>query len=414
MSWWEEVKQRFFTYGETCFDYSRDRWVGFIYVSGLAVTLIVALILGSEERQQSWYWPSIAAMVVVVSMGLQILRERALSDRTQEAERESARIQAEYADKQKELSERQQDLVKLLKTMPPSQSLDSLTESYETVLSVWRTFLKDPSIAAEDPKRVLGQCEQAIRICLNAIARLYLKYEYKPLDCRCTAHFAEFIPLEDIEASPALKSRVLACIRFVDYPDDPLHNLIGVLWVRPELSGFAEPGNEDSWDRDFNLKRDLCLPLPKGPFFDRRGRTRSLPIAPQAFELGMVAIPDIGEEGIEPDKLNVSPTVLDDVKEYLSGDEDGRLGSVIGYRLLWAGTSVEAAKDGDDGYGDIRLGVLTLFTDAPNSKDGSTIDAFFKILRPLIELKKEFIVAMMGLREQVQGSETDPDSSKGD
>lgn len=409
---WQHFRGWLFN-GEPCFDYSRNHWVGAIYLSGLAVTLIVALILGSEERQESWYWPTIGFLLILVSMGLQILRERALTERTQKAERESAQIQAEYAKKQEELNKRQQDLIEYLHTMPPPYAMDSLTESYDTVMKLWRAELREPSAIPKDPKYLLSEYQKAVRICLNAMARLYLQYEQKPLNCRCTAHFAEYIPIEEIRKKPKLESRVSKGLRFVERRNDPLYGLIGVLWVRPDMSAISEPGNEDSWDPDPHLKRDLYLPIPDGPFYDDAKRTRFLPIAPQAFELGMVAAPNI-ETGIKWDALNISPSVKDEAWEYLSGDEDGQLGSVVGYSLLWRALSPAAEKDSDDGYGDIRLGVLTLFTDTPNSKDENKLDTFFKVLRPLLELQKEFIVAMMAMRDQISRNGAGAESSEGD
>ena len=88
---WDRFKERFFTYGDPCFDYSRDRWVGAIYLSGLAVTIVAALILQDDTRLMTWNWPTLGVSLIVFSMGLQILRERQLSKRTEDAEAASTR-----------------------------------------------------------------------------------------------------------------------------------------------------------------------------------------------------------------------------------------------------------------------------------------------------------------------------------
>lgn len=423
---WKQTCKRLLSYDkEPWFDYTRVIWLGVIYLLGLSVTVLLAYIFSFRESINLPHFAGITLGVIFLSLAFQTLRESGLAKRTEDAETLSAQKQEEYeakigemANKQlelnalaKELNQSQQDLSQLLKTMPPPHALSSFTESFNFVLQLWRSRAPEPKTVAE-AKATLQQYEEWVRICLNAIARLFLQYEHKPITSKCSAHFAQYFPMEDLNADPDLLRRALEGLRFVDYPKKPMNGLDGVLCINPAFSAFSEPKNQTSRNPDPQLKEEFFLPIPEDDG-DVGGRSRFLPIAPQALKHGLVSIPDVAE-GITKEAAenwNVTTNVMEDVLAYFRGGEHGRMGSVVGYRLIWDDSDPEAPDPAEVG---IKLGVLTLFTETRNSKDGAVLTSFFDLVRPIVEMTKTFVVGTMEIRAKLRTNEYEPDSPTGD
>lgn len=346
----------------------------------------------TSEAIRHW---GVVLCLVLISIGLQVLREQALEDRTEKAEEESKRAQEDLASKQ-------QDLISLLKTMPPAHALSTFTESYKATLFQWRFRpVTDSSSSTAEKEKAIEFIQRNIRFSLNAAAQLFLHYEHKPLNTKCSAHLTEYITVNDITDSPQLMARVKAGIRFIDDDRDPLRGLKGVLHVDPAMSAFAKPGMEqsDAREPDPKLKEEIFLPVADCDDEDPDStRSRAIPIAPRAFRFGQVIYKDVEYQIThEASKnWNVTQNVIDKVLEYVAGTEHGRIGSAAAYRLLWEYQSREGERVDLSQFAE--LGVLTIFTETPANMSEDVVSAYWDLVRPIIELQKEQLLAIMDLR----------------
>lgn len=380
-------------------DYSGEGAVFAVAILGTLSTIAMANAIGrygfelqTEIALQAW---GVVLGLIVASIGFQVLREQALQQRMEQAERESKQAQDDLAEKQK-------DLIKLLKTMPPAHALSTFTESYRSTLFQWRYRpTPDQDSSREDKDLAIAFLEKNIRASLNAIAQLFLHYEHKPLDTKCSAHLAEYIDISDIEEDKALEARVIEGIRFVDDLRDPFRGLHGVLHVNPKLSSFAEPQLSAirAGDPDPKLTEEMFLPVPDcDDEPEDSTRSRALPIGPRAFRFGAAVYEDVNNQITREASKNWNTTqkVIQEVLEYVDGSEHGRIGSAAAYRLLWEVQSSEGEPLDASQFP--KLGVLTIFTESPADMDGSVVSAYWDLVRPILELQKEMLLTIVELR----------------
>jgi hypothetical protein len=123
-------------------DYSKTATTGFIAVFGTFTTISMAF--GFSKVGFGWtrdildYWLFGVGGLVVISIGFQVLREQALSRRTQKAEGKAQKAQRDLAKKQQSVKKQTESLASILKTMPPAQALSTFTESFNATLFNWR------------------------------------------------------------------------------------------------------------------------------------------------------------------------------------------------------------------------------------------------------------------------------------
>jgi Skp family chaperone for outer membrane proteins len=424
-----------------CADYSGTLSVAIIGLLGIVTTFFMADGFSNYgfdlKGEAGVHWFKVGCLVLI-SIGFQVLREQALKARTEAAELKSTRTQAEYErrqteiaqkqtslnnltwalsasqtelnERQGELTKSQKELTAIIKTMPPAHALSTFTESYRHTLFQWRFRPKVNSDSSREEKDIaIRFLEKNIRFSLNAVAQLFLHYEHKPLDTKCSAHLTEYIPISDVVGDPqrekegdkALERRIRAGIRFIDDKRYPFQGLKGVLHINPALSSYAEPkikeGNIGAPDP--KLTAEMFLPVPDcDDEKDDSPRSRALPIAPRAFRFGQVVYEDVQSQ-ISKDashNWNVTQNVVQEVLNYVDGAENGKIGSAAGYRLLWEVQSDEGERADPSNWP--RIGVLTIFTESRAKMDESGVSAYFDLVRPILELQKEMLLTIVGLR----------------
>lgn len=308
----------------------------------------------------------------------------------------SAKSRKEFNGLVKSVSQNQHDLTRLLNTMPPAYAMDVFTESYMDALRLRRSIPSDPPDTIFELKRHLSDLTKGVHICLDALARLYVQYEHKPLATACFAHWLQFWSMDDFKDDPEMMQRVLDHLDFVDNPDDPLYGLAGVLHVDPEMTAEVNQERKAEPQNDSNAK-ELFLPVPAHrPSDDGTSRKRFLPVGPLAFDEGAINYSNVKEQITESTmrQWNVSPEVVDKVLQYFH--EEQAIGSIIGYRLVYKDLTSEKPEDG------FPLGVLVIFTKTADSKDGDgVISSYFTLCRPLLELQKDLIFDLIIGRDKL-------------
>lgn len=423
-------------------DYSSATTVAVIGILAIVTTFTMAYGFNKygfrPEFTAGLHWLKVICLVVS-AIGFQVLREKAIKERTDTAEQNLKRIQDDYyqkqaeiaekqtelnkltwalSERQKELTENQSDLiqsqrelVKIIKTMPPAHALSTFTESFRYTLFQYRYRQRiDENSTEVDVENAIAYLQQTIRFSLNAVAQLFLHYEHKPLDTKCSAHLALFIdkadilgdPERNIEKNEQLAERVRKGIRFVDDRKDPLRGLDGVLHVDPALSACAEPRMDPKRVSapDPKLVNEVFLPIPNcDNEHPDSPRSRSIPIAPRAFRFGQVIYDNVATK-ITRDaskNWNVTQDVIDEVESYFQGTEHGPIGSAVGYRLLWEVQGEEGERADPSKFP--KLGVLTIFTATPANIDESVLNAYWELVRPILELQKQMILAIVDMRD---------------
>lgn len=288
----------------------------------------------------------------------------------------------------KSVSRNQDDLTKLLATMPPPHAMETFILSYSETLDLKRNLGSYIPEDAEGLEQRLKYLKTGVLMCLHGLARLYVQYEHKPRSTTCYAHWLEYRGMADLDADDGLKQAVRDKIQFVENKDDPLYGLAGVLHVNPEMT--VQVGRTQAEPKADENVTEMYLPFPEVRKSDAAStKTRFLPVAPLAFHLGQVDYNNVSQQ-ITKDSLrnewNISSEVMDEVLEFFG--TRGSVGSVVGYKL-----SLNIEGDTE------HLGVLVVFSKSEDSKDGkAAIDAYLNLCRPLIELKKEFISDMVLVR----------------
>jgi hypothetical protein len=344
------------------------------------------------------YWLVVLALVFV-SIGLQVMREKALKRKTDLAEEK-------YLDAQRSLIAKTNNLDRVLRTMPPPHALSTFTESYKATLFQWR-FRKVADRNSPQAKKdeAIAFYERTIRFSLNAVAQLFLHYEHKPLDTKCSAHLSRFVTMRDLRKNKALRDRVKREILFVDDRRRPLQGLKGILHIDPALSTYAAPGMETQdkkevgAEQDPKLTDDLFLPVPDCDDEDPNSpRSRAIPIAPRAFQFGQVIYDRVRDQITKDasENWNVTPKVIDEVLAYIEGQGQGDIGSAVAFRLLWEYQGKEGESPDLSKFA--KLGVLTIMTEAQANMSEDVVDAYYDLIRPIVELQKELLLAIMELR----------------
>lgn len=363
--------------------------------------------------------------MVIIGVCLQVLREECISYRAREVEAEAARVQQEYQQKQDALNEkqeaiaqtqaelnklqrtsnkRQKELEKVLKTMPPAHTLSNLVEKYRYIHFWLRNRQPvDSGASPETIRAARDDLDEMFRLSLHSIANLYIDYDHLPVGTKCSANFATFIPMGELtlEKNKGLKDYVAERIRFVEHPNDPLFGLEGVLQFTPQLSAFAKDRMDDGhrYAQDPNFSEEFFLPVPIEDDMEN-GHYKSLPIAPLAYRVGLVNVPDIrsrlSRKALR--SLNVNRRVIDEVTEFLRKDEYGRLGSGLGIRLLLDDLIDDLGKDKDPANL-LVLGVITIVTESPANLEGRALQSYIDLIRPILELQKDLLSARMELWE---------------
>jgi len=339
---------------------------------------------------------------VVISIGFQVLREQALSRRTQKAEGKAQKAQRDLAKKQQSVKKQTESLASILKTMPPAQALSTFTESFNATLFNWRFRPQVRSNASPGEKDdAIDFFQENIRYSLNAIAQLLIHYEHKPLDTECSAYLSEFISLNDIGKNKALEHRVRTKIKFVDDRSDPFRGLVGVLHVNPTMSARAKPGQpeESAGAADPLITDEFFLPVADCSDEDEKAlSSRAIPIGPKAFQFGQTLYESVPSEITQNQawRWNVTPKVTKEIIAYFEGLEHGRAGSAVAQRLDWEVKSSDGNKADPSKWP--KMGVVTIMTELPTDLDNAVVSSYWDLVQPIVELQKDMLLEIVRLR----------------
>lgn len=293
-----------------------------------------------------------------------------------------------------EVNVRQKELTNLLNTMPPAQAMTNFKNSYLRAKIFYRsTILRERPDNIPDLEKREESLREGIRMCMNALARLYVQYEHKPLTDACFAHWVRFYSIEDLESAPELLSRAQKRNPYTDFPDDPLRDLEGVLHVDPDMAIKVSRDGDDAATRDENVE-EIFLPFPtnKGGFEGTR-ESRCIPIAPRAFEIGVLSYPDVRTSITRQSAKDwsVNQQVVTKVIDYFHNQQN--IGSALGYRLSYQISDTQR----------MPLGVVIIFTRNSHSKDGDAVTrAYLDICSPFLEMQTDFAFDMVMVQDKLR------------
>lgn len=367
------------TWGRPLFDYSAA-WVTWLLA---ILNITFALLVGrgfSTNTQTSLYYWSIACGLAALSFLLYLLQGKQLRI----VDTENKQIQSAIRQQQKELTRSLQD-------MPPANAYRTYIMTYLDVLDSLRFVQEEKS---KDPAALVKSYERMIRGCLTGVARLFADFKHRGVSLSASANFAYFIHHKDWERDHTLRARIEEKIRFVSEKHAPLRGLQGVLHIDPKLSAYTSPHTEEGDDHEPNHKlsdKEMYLPVIETTHYsDNEVRTRTIPIAPQAFYLGKFFVSRISELCSKDylQTLNILPSLSEEIRKHFSQEAQNDMGSVLSLRLVWNTRAENEEKR-------ISLGVLTIYTESDSQFDGHMVESYIDMIQPLLELQKEILVELL-------------------
>ena len=292
-----------------------------------------------------------------------------------------------------ELKADQKAVVNALNTMPPVHAMETFVDAYTQVLADKRIVSDSGAPETEEQiKEHIKALKSCVTGCLEAYANLYVQFEYKRRSGECHVHWLPHSYIEEVNAYPDFQARVLSKIQFVDNPDNPLLDIDGVLHVDPAFTVVVDnkPGNASKVDSGVE---EMYLPMNSDRSNDT-GNGRCFPVAPMALKNeDMVWIPN-AEKHITHEYLrswDINMQVLNDLYDYFRTKQP--VGSVIANPLV---------------YGDTKLGVVVIFTQNSDSKDGrAVVDSYLTLCRPLFEMQKDIVCDIVELESELKSRQSD-------
>jgi hypothetical protein len=239
-----------------------------VYAAGVTLLGLLAGVFGSVYSTEigaafpfSWiggaipWHPSLFWGTAIATALLFFLRQGAIDGAHRESE--------------ENLGRRSDELVKLIRTLPPGGFLSTFQRLYWHCSDVLVDVLNVPT--EELPA---ASVERAIRIVLSEVAALAHDFDGRPGDVLYAANIMLFRPAESLApARAALAER----LRFAE-PETDLTALEGILDLAVELS--TTQAEDYVPDRDL---QPMALPVPRMKRSPDGRRSRVLPGAPRAF-----------------------------------------------------------------------------------------------------------------------------------
>ncbi len=253
---------------------SRERWYRKLarrpeYAAGVTLLGLLAGVLGSVYSADigrgfpfSWIgssvpWPPVLFWgAAILTALLFFLRQGAI---------DAARRESEET-----LGRRADELVKLIRTLPPTGFLSTFQRLYWHCSEVLTDVL---NVRADEVPRT--SIERAIRIVLGEVAALAHDFDGRPGDVLYAANIMVFRPAESLALERTSLSKRL---RFAE-PETDVSALEGVLDLWAELSTTTQA---EDYGPDPNLQ-PMALPVPTTKQSHDGQRSRVLPGAPRAF-----------------------------------------------------------------------------------------------------------------------------------
>lgn len=296
---------------------SRERWYHKLarrpeYAAGVTLLGLLAGVLGSVYSADigrafpfSWIggtvpWPpGLFWGAAILTALLFFLRQGAIDGARRESE--------------ENLGRRSDELVKLIRTLPPKGFLSTFQRLYWHCSNVLTDVLNVP--AEELPA---ASVQRAIRIVLSEVAALAHDFDGRAGDVLYAANIMLFRPGDSL---PSERTALTDRLRFAE-PETDLTALEGVLDLCVELSTTTQA-------EDYGPDKDLqpmALPVPRVKRSPDRRRSRVLPGAPRAFSERLLDIyadtRTLGQWCRE--KGDFSETVCEQVDDYFRSQQSVR------------------------------------------------------------------------------------------